>query len=84
MPNSADDILRLALAELAAADLQEEPRDQTLLLRLSKTEKTAMESTAEALGLTLSAYLRRLHSIAWERLGPALQPQARPKTKSKT
>lgn len=84
MTQSADDILRLALAQLASADLQEEPRDQTLLLRLSRAEKSSMESTAEALGLTLSAYLRRLHNIAWERLGPALQPQSRPKTKPKT
>jgi hypothetical protein len=37
-------------------------------LRLTAEEKTQMEAAAQSVGLTVSAYLRELHRIAWAKL----------------
>ena len=43
-------------------------KTQSVIFRVSKTEKAEMQETAKSLGLTLTEYFSRLHAIAKDKL----------------
>jgi hypothetical protein len=75
------DPLEQALSRITPEDMQPRPLDQGMFIRVSADEKASIEQVAASLGLSVSAYLRRLHEIAEVRLRPA--SQARRPTKSR-
>ena len=74
---SGKDALEQALAKVTPGDMQPRPLDQGMFIRVSVEEKASIEAVAASLGLSVSAYLRRLHEIAESRLRPTRTPKGR-------
>lgn len=71
MKEKANAKLAHAMADLSPEALNKQARkSERLNVRVTPLEKAEMESTAAALGLTLSEYLTALHHHAAPRVAP--------------